>query len=362
VRIVPGDTVDHGRRLLELLRAPDVTLMQATPATWQMLVDAGWTPGDTSARLRAWSGGEALPRPLADALLDRAREVWNLYGPTETTIWSTVARVTRSDKDVAIGRPLANTRTWVVDRSNALAPIGVPGELLIGGAGVARGYRNRPDLTAERFVELEGERAYRTGDSVRWSADGLLHYEGRLDSQVKVRGHRIELGEIEAVLATRDSVKAAAARVWDARIAAYVVFHEGREETPSDLRRFLRTYLPDYMIPSLFVSLPELPLTANRKVDRNRLPRPGAEAASRRAASERPAPGLEAGIAAIWAELLKTEAPIDAHDNFFELGGHSLLALRAAYRIEQLAGARLDPRAIFMDTLRELASRCARTA
>jgi acyl-CoA synthetase (AMP-forming)/AMP-acid ligase II len=316
-----------------------------------------------SARLRAWSGGEALPRPLADALLDRAREVWNLYGPTETTIWSTVARVTRDGRDVAIGRPLANTRAWVVDQSNALVPIGVTGELLIGGAGVARGYRNRPDLTAERFVETSGvERAYRTGDVVRWSADGLLRYEGRLDSQVKVRGHRIELGEIEAVLATHASVRAAAARVWDARIAVYVVFHEGRDETPSDLRRFLRTYLPDYMIPSLFISLPELPLTANRKVDRNRLPKPGAEGASRRAASERPTPGLEAGIAAIWAELLETEAPIDAHDNFFELGGHSLLALRAAYRIEQLAGARLDPRAIFLDTLRELASRCARTA
>lgn len=180
VVIATQDVTDHGRRLLQLAEDSGATVMQATPATWQMLIDAGWSPED-GRRLRAWSGGEALPRGLADELLDRAREVWNLYGPTETSIWSTVDHVVRDERDVSIGRPIANTRVYVVDGEIALVPIGVPGELLIGGAGVARGYRGRDDLTSERFIRTtQGERLYRTGDLVRWGADGRLRYESRL--------------------------------------------------------------------------------------------------------------------------------------------------------------------------------------
>jgi acyl-coenzyme A synthetase/AMP-(fatty) acid ligase len=363
VVLVPSAVAEHGKRLLGLINEVEPSVMQATPATWQMLLEAGWSPDSDHTDLRVWCGGEALPKPLADALLARSREVWNLYGPTETTIWSTCWKVEPEDPGVPIGRPLSNTEVFVLDAAGTPAPVGVPGELLIGGAGLARGYRNLPDQTEARFLSRTraggGEhRLYRTGDLARWTAWGALEYLGRMDFQVKVRGHRIELGEIESVLLEHGSIRAAAANVWDNRIVVYPVFDEGHQETASDIRRFLRGHLPEYMIPGFVVPLSELPMTENRKVDRKALPSPHAGKGALRSRDFEPPQGeQELAVAAIWKSLLGEDTKVGANDNFFELGGHSLLALQAVYQMEQLKGKPLDPRAIFFETLRQLAAR-----
>jgi amino acid adenylation domain-containing protein len=328
-------------------------VLQATPSTWRMLVETGWQ----NPRLRAFCGGEALPPDLAAALVPRCAEVWNLYGPTETTIWSTAGRV-RAGEPVSIGAPIGNTRVFVADAWGALAPVGIPGELLIGGAGLARGYRGNPAQTAERFVPdgfsgLPGERLYRTGDLARWQGapDGSLECFGRLDHQIKVRGFRVEPGEIEAALAEHPDVRQAVVvtrpdPAGGSRLAAYVVPHPATtaaalEETP--LRVFLGGRLPAYMVPSLFVFLPALPLTPNRKVDRRALPAadPAGPAPSRPPAGE-----LEKAIAAVWAEILGV-AEVGAEDSFFALGGHSLLANRVIVRLRSLFGLDLPLRALF---------------
>jgi acyl-CoA synthetase (AMP-forming)/AMP-acid ligase II len=310
-------------------------------------------------------GGERLPRDLASRLLATGGELWNMYGPTETTIWSTVGRVAAGPAEISIGRPIANTTVYVVDRHGEPVPIGVPGEILIGGAGVALGYHNRPDLTAERFVEDPfssdpAARLYCTGDVARWGADGRLYHLGRFDHQVKIRGFRIELGEIEAALAEHDAVRQALVVAHDAgnddrRLVAYVVFADGEDLTASDVRRFLRRRLPDYMIPSLVVALPSMPLTPNGKVDRSALPDPFRDARETPVEIEPPAPGLETLLATIWREVLQVGS-VGAHDNFFELGGHSLLTLRVARLVETQSGHQLDPRQLFYQNLRQVAA------
>ncbi|WP_170066637.1 non-ribosomal peptide synthetase, partial [Streptomyces sparsogenes] len=272
VEIAPAETAADGFALGALLERTRPTMMQATPATWRMLLTAGWTghPG-----LKALCGGEALPSDLADELLARAGELWNLYGPTETTIWSTACRVERGDR-VTIGRPLANTRCYVLDRFGEPVPPGKPGELYIGGDGVADGYLGRPELTAERFVKDPfgpgGTRMYRTGDLVRQLADGRLEYLNRVDSQVKLHGYRIELGEIEHHLRARQGIREAVAVVredspGDRRLVAYVVADPGTAPDTAALRDALRGVLPGYMVPAAVVVLDEVPLTHNGKVD-----------------------------------------------------------------------------------------------
>jgi acyl-CoA synthetase (AMP-forming)/AMP-acid ligase II len=339
--------------------------MQATPATWRMLIEAGWqgAPG-----FRVLCGGEALSRDLADALLARAGEVWNLYVPTETTIWSTVEQVLPGPEPISIGRPIANTQVHVLDQRGLPTPVGIPGELCIGGAGVALGYHNRPELTSERFVPdpfttEPGARMYRTGDRARWRADGRLECLGRLDHQVKIRGFRIELGEIESILGSHPAVRQVTvvprdAAPGDTRLVAYVVYQEGEDLTVSEARRFLRRDLPDYMIPSLVVPLEALPLTANGKVDRLRLPDPYGRAIRTDTPREPPAPGAEQSLAEVWQEILQVPE-VSADDNFFELGGHSLLALRAAMLFEKRTGRRLDPRTLFFQSLRQVAQGAA---
>jgi acyl-CoA synthetase (AMP-forming)/AMP-acid ligase II len=291
-------------------------------------------------------------------------ELWNLYGPTETTIWSTVARILRPD-DITIGRPIANTRVYIVGNDGALQPVGVPGEIWIGGAGVASGYHDRPELTAERFVPdgfhgLPGERFYRTGDRGRWRDDGQLEHLGRLDQQVKIRGFRIELGEIEAVLATLASVRQAVvvprdAGASDLRLVAYVVYQPGEDLTVSEVRRHLRATLPDYMIPSLVVAIAAIPLTPNGKVDRAALPDPFQAAAAQTAHYEPPTSAMEVLLASVWTEVLKVER-VGLNDNFFDLGGHSLLSLRVAAAVATRSGWRMDPRTLFFQTLGQLAA------
>ena len=361
IELVPASTASDGKALSELLVATGVTVMQATPATWRMLLDAGWPGGPN---VRALCGGEALPRELADPLLERVGELWNLYGPTETTIWSTAGRVVRGDAPVSIGRPIDNTQVYILNGLSP-APVGVAGEICIGGAGVAIGYHGQPGLTAERFVAdpfsaQPGARIYRTGDLGRWGPDGQLYHLGRMDHQVKIRGFRVETGEIEAVLNEHPAVRQAVVVAreigsGDLRLVAYVVYGGDEELTISEVRRFLRTRLPDYMIPSMAVALDRVPLTPNGKLDRNALPDPFAHAARPANAFEAPAPGTETVIANVWRQLLKVDK-VGAEDNFFELGGYSLLALRFVAHVERQTGTRIDPRILFFQSLRQIAA------
>ncbi|HEU0299474.1 MAG TPA: amino acid adenylation domain-containing protein, partial [Longimicrobium sp.] len=346
--------------LAALIARGGATVMQATPATWAMLLGSGWSP---RPGMRLLSGGEALPRPVADALLGAGAEVWNLYGPTEVTVWASAAPVP-AEGAIPLGDAIANTTLYVLDPAGSPAPLGVPGELLIGGAGVARGYLNRPGLTAERFVPdpfgAAGCRLYRTGDRVRRRADGALEFLGRVDFQVKLRGFRIELGEIEAALRAHPRVGGAAVAlredVGDARLVAYVV--AGDADAPPagpELRAFLRERLPEYMVPPAFVALDALPLTPSGKVDRRALPAPGAQAAEQ--AFTPPRTPREQALAAVWREVLRLER-VGLDDDFFELGGHSLLATQVLSRVRRELGVELPLRAFFeAPTVRALAER-----
>lgn len=352
------EVASDAKRLRDLLVKRQPTVMQATPATWRGLIDAGWAVGDTPG-LKVLCGGEALPRELANELLPRVAEVWNMYGPTETTIWSTVERVANEPGPVSIGRPIANTRVYVLDAAGELLPVGVPGELYIGGAGVARGYHGRPDLTEARFVvdpfAADGSRMYRTGDRARVRPDGALEHLGRLDFQVKVRGYRIELGEVESALAQLPAVAQCVVDVRHERLVAYVVFAGGEQLTASEVRAHLRETLPDYMVPSLVVPLEKFPLTPNGKVDRRALPDPLRTSARTASSYVLPATPTETIIASVWKELLGVER-VSVDDNFFELGGHSLLSVRAVHEIQQRTGWRPDPRLLFFETLGKIAS------
>jgi len=347
-----------GVRLAELMASVRPTVMQATPSTWQMLFDAGWTG---SPDLKALCGGETLTVDLARRLASVVGELWNMYGPTETTIWSTCGRVTAGEPRVTIGVPIANTRVYVLDPELQLVPVGVPGELLIGGAGVATGYHARPELTAERFVmdPIRGDGlVYRTGDLVRWLPDGRLEHLGRNDRQIKLNGFRIEPGEIEAAVERLPQVRRVAVvtrgEQENKRLVAYVVLDGDRRLTSTELRRELSQTLPSYMIPALVVPLAELPLTANGKVDYNALLNPLERKTAARN-HEPPVGDVETAIAAVWSKLLG-DVPVGRHDNFFELGGHSLLSIRAVSAIESELGCRVDPRLFFFQTLHQISA------
>jgi amino acid adenylation domain-containing protein len=356
VTLVERSAVSDAARLRGELEASGATVMQATPITWHLLLESGW-PG--SPDLKVLCGGEALPRDLARALCARAGSVWNLYGPTETTIWSAVSQV--GPGSVSIGRPIANTTIHLLDLGGNAVPVGVPGELLIGGSGLARGYLNRPDLTADRFVPAEwgedGGRLYRTGDLARRLPDGSLEFLGRIDHQIKVRGYRIELQEIEAVLAQHPEVKETvvtvregssgvrtAAGFQDRRLVAYVVPASPEAANPAALRAFLRERLPEYMVPAGFILLERLPLTPNGKVDRKALPEPEGEEAGRSLAPPRSA--IEEMVAGIWSQILGT-AEFGIHDNFFDLGGHSLLVAQVMSRLQAALRVELPLRLLF---------------
>ncbi|WP_261566775.1 non-ribosomal peptide synthetase [Frankia gtarii] len=365
VQVVPREVAQDGARLAEQLAACRATVLQATPATWQLLLDAGWTSPDG---LTMVVGGEALSPELARALAAMPGRAWNVYGPTETTIWSTAWPIEPGSTAVSIGRPLANTTVYVLDSHQAPVPVGVPGDLYIGGAGVSRGYRAAPELTAARFVPdpfagSPSARMYRTGDRARWRRDGTLVFLGRDDHQVKLRGYRIELGEIEARLEQQPLVRRAVAvvredRPGDRRIVAYVEPAAGGDSPdPGQTRERLRNHLPDYMLPAIIVVLPELPLTANGKLDRRSLPPPSTERAA--GDYESPRDQTELTVARIWEDVLDVR-PVGIRDRFFDLGGHSLQVLRLMGEMESRFGVRLPMAAIFQGATVEAFARMLR--
>ena len=336
--VIAGGPAIEGTNLLALLAQHDVTLMQATPATWRMLLELGWKG---SARLKALCGGEAWSIDLAKELLPRCESLWNMYGPTETTVWSAVAKVT-ADEAILIGSPIANTTLHVLSRSQQPVPIGVSGELYIGGDGVARGYLNRPELTSERFIpdtfqSEPGNRLYRTGDLVRRRPDGRLEYQGRNDNQIKIRGFRIELGEIESILGAQPGVKECVVVVredvpGDQRLVGYIVPVGDVPFEPDAARMMLREKLPEYMVPGVFSVLAALPLTPNGKVDRKALPPPVTLAHSRDKGSEVFMTPAQRSIADIWCDVLHVQ-DVGLNDNFFDLGGHSFLIIKLHARL-----------------------------
>ncbi len=378
VVIAPRAAVADGHALSGMLKEAGITLMQATPATWRILLECGWqgTPG-----LKVLCGGEALTASLARQLLATGAEVWNLYGPTETTIWSTLERLSSSTEQISIGHPIGNTQVHLLDEYGHPVPPGVAGELYIGGDGLARGYLRRDELTAERFVSStfhNGKRLYRTGDLARRLPGGGLEYKGRIDHQVKVRGYRIELGEIEAALEKQPLVSQAVVvvredNVDDPQLTAYMTMADSAVPESGALRNALLTFLPEYMVPLSFVQLEKFPLSPNRKVNRKALlapeyrPRRASDspqaqanpAISNRELSSRYVPPfsqLELTMTEIWREVLGVDR-VSVSDNFFELGGHSLAAVRLLSRMRAAIDTNLPLRCIFLHpTVAELAS------
>jgi amino acid adenylation domain-containing protein len=349
--IAGAETAADGFQLREKLASSGATVMQATPATWQMLIDAGWREGTD---LKVLCGGEALSIDLANELIARGATLWNMYGPTETTIWSTTCKLAPGRESVSIGRPIANTRVYILDRFGNRVPVGVAGELHITGAGLARGYLNRAELTAGSFISHSfssepDQRLYKTGDLVRYGAEGNLEYLGRFDDQVKIRGFRIELGEIESVLRHHPAIRNCVAvaredRPGQKQLVAYVVTTEQGNVSPAELREYLSYKLPAYMLPAAIVELDELPLTPNAKVDRLALPAPDYRRQARDVVS--PRSQLEELLSGIWTQVLKVP-DIGINRNFFELGGHSLLAVSVISRIRHALNVDLKVRHLF---------------
>jgi thioesterase domain-containing protein/acyl carrier protein len=310
--------------------------------TYRLLLEAGWTG---SPDLKVLCGGEALPAALAEQLLARCHSLWNLYGPTETTIWSAASQV-QPGAAISIGRPLANTQLYVLDARQQPVPVGVPGELYIGGAGLARGYLHQPDLTREKFLPdpfQTGGRMYRTGDLVRRLPDGSLQFLQRVDNQVKVRGYRIELGEIETVLARHEAIAQAVAMITESsagepELAAYLISHAASPPSTWELREYLNAFLPTYMVPAVFGWVQEFPLTPSGKVDRKKLlDVPLDKALLRPGYPTAPRDPMEKELVAIWESVLNYH-PIGIHDSFFELGGHSLLMVQLIHAIKKRFG------------------------
>ncbi len=362
--IATEEQARDGAFLLHLIERERATIMQATPQTWRLLIEAGWRgPSD----LRILCGGEAFPPALARELRNRSKKIWNVYGPTEATIWSMAHHLTGDETNsIPLGRPIANTQIHVLDASQQVLPVNVAGEIYIGGDGVARGYRNRSQLTAEKFLadpfgSRPSGRLYRTGDVGRYLSDGNIQYLGRRDHQLKVHGFRIELGEIEAVLDSHPAVNqcvvvAREDETGSKRLVAYFEPVPGVQFTIADIRAHLKTQLPEYMIPGAIAPIDALPLTLNGKIDRKALPDAQNLALDDRTALVAPRNEIEQMLAQLWSKVLRV-SQVGVHDNFFELGGHSLLAVRIIAEIDKVFNKRL-PLATLVEspTIAELAA------
>ncbi len=369
--IVIADTASakDGRALLDIIKQENITVMQATPYTWRIMLEAGW---DKTTPVKVICGGEALPIDLANRLLDTASSLWNVYGPTETTIWSTVKKLEKDDKVISIGRPINNTSVYILD--DFLKPLtpGAAGEIYIGGDGVAAGYLNRAELTAEKFVadpfsNIEGARMYRTGDLGRFMPNGEIECLGRIDAQVKIRGYRIETGEIEFQLAKESNINEAVViakpdKNGVNKLVAFVVTGFADESAftakqISEWKENLKASLPDYMVPDNFVMVPSMPLTPNGKIDKKELAKHNlTETAEETNEYIAPQTDNEKLVAGIWEEYLGLKQ-VSTRDNFFELGGHSLIAVQVMTRIEKETGIRLPLAALFENSTVEKLSR-----
>ena len=363
--VADQDTVVDGEALVKTIDEFNVTVMQATPTTWQLMMAYGW---EGHPSLKILCGGEAMSRELAGELVRRGDSVWNMYGPTETTIWSTVHQIIGGHEPVSIGKPIHNTQCYVLDEQMQPVAVGAHGELFIGGEGLACGYHDRPELTAERFVAnpfstVPGARLYRTGDRVQYRNDGSLMFLGRFDDQVKLRGFRIEIGEIDSMLRTHDAVDEAVTILredtpGDQRLVGYVI--STMADVQHELREYLQMSLPNYMVPTAIVALDVFPLTPNGKLDRKALPAPAVKttiAAERTESFQIPLTEAEQSVAGIWATVLGFDA-IEPDDNFFDLGGHSLQAVQIIGRMKADMGVRVRPTDLMYQTLRQLAASC----
>jgi acyl-coenzyme A synthetase/AMP-(fatty) acid ligase/acyl carrier protein len=368
--VISAEAAVDGARIGRILSSRGITMMHATPATWRLLLQSGW---EGAGGLVILCGGEALQSEVAARLLTKGSSVWNLYGPTETTIFSSAVayRTELSNGIVSIGRPIANTQFYILDDYSQPLPLGVAGQLYIGGAGLTRGYLNRADLTAASFLpdpfsKEPGARLYKSGDLARYLPDGNVEFLGRMDHQIKLRGFRIELGEIESVLSEHAEVLQSVVLAredapGDKRLVAYVVASDRAATTAHDLRAYLKEKLPEYMLPSAFVFLNAMPLTPNGKLDGNALPAPDRSGQDLEQSFVAPGNPLEETIAQIWADVLKLEK-VGIHDNFFDLGGHSLKATQVVSRVREVLRTDLSVRVLFeAPTIAELALRIGRS-
>lgn len=358
--VVPGKEMTTNPFMMgEAIRRYHVNMMQATPAMWQLLVESGWAgePG-----LKALCGGDALSLKLANQLVSRVASLWNMYGPTETTVWSSVSRVQKGDAAITIGQPIGNTQMYILDRYLQAVPVGVVGELHIGGDGLSKGYFKNTTLTGEKFIPdpfstRTGARLYKTGDHARYLPDGSIEVIGRMDDQVKIHGHRIELGEITTVLMQHPAVKDAIVIIrtevsGEKRLVAYYVAKHDTSTDAGELQDFVRNKLPVYMTPVAFIPLNSLPLTPNGKIDRKSLPVP--EDVRPFAGYVAPRNTVEQQLAGIWQDVLEIEQ-VGIHDNFFDLGGASIQSLQVVAHAN-MAGIRLSAESIFeYQTIAELA-------
>lgn len=363
ISLASRETAMNAESLIKKIEQSHVTFLQATPVTWRMLLASNWK-GET--KLKALIGGEAVPKDLVDKLQGKCESIWNMYGPTETTIWSTTCKLEPDLEEISIGEPIDNTQILIVDSNMNLQPVGTIGEILIGGDGLAKGYRNLPELTTEKFVIpefdiAEGKRFYRTGDLGRWRSNGQLECLGRIDNQVKIRGFRIELGEIENVLSTLVGVRQVVVDAKDfgqddKELVAYFLMHNEAALDVNLARKTLQKHLPDYMFPKYFLEVESIPMTPNGKVDRTALMMP--ESSNTEPIYEYVAPSgnAEVTIAKMFEKILKIEA-VGAYSDFFDLGGNSFSAVRLMTEIEKIFDIKLPLANLFMHSdVRGLAS------
>ena len=340
--IASQKAASNGEELLKLIHKHNATIIQATPVTFYLLLAAGWEGSDN---FKVLCGGEPVPLEMARELNKRASRVWNMYGPTETTVWSTCCRIEETDNQILVGKPIENTQTYIVNKNNQPNPIGVAGELLIGGTGITHGYLNRPNLTNKVFIQnifnknSAEDKLYKTGDMASYLPDGSIKVLGRIDNQIKLRGYRIELGEIESVLEAHSSINRAASIVredipGDKRLVVYVTLNNVHEFSEIKLKQYLRTKLPDYMIPTMFIQLSKMPLTLNCKIDRKALPELEQKVPVPDLKFSPPKSKLEKDLFELFTQKLKTEA-VGIQDNFFDIGGNSLLSVQLVALIEE---------------------------
>lgn len=349
--LTDSQSTKDGGALLDIIRNEHITFIQATPVTYKIMLEAGW---DELIDMKVTSTGEPLPKDLALKLLPRCTALYNMYGPTETTIFSTGKQIKTEEEQITIGKPVDNTSIYILDEDFKQVPHGETGEIYIGGKGVARGYFNKPEMTSQRFIfdPFAGDpkgRMYRTGDLGKILPDGDILCFGRIDNQVKIRGYRIELSEIEFILSQQKNIKEAVVlslknRAGEDRLVAYVVAIGIKDSSKAaeiqHWKAVLKAALPAFMVPNDFVLLDALPLTANGKIDRNALPNPEINIDTNSSSYVAPRTRLEKLVAEIWTACLKIEN-IGINDNFFELGGHSLAAVQVITRIKNETGKRI---------------------